>query len=445
MAAEKDPAHFRGIPIWAKLVIILLAIVLSAVAIGFGLINARQANSSLAFSENDAKIVETVTSLGTTDSNADQNLVVHTLNVIAHLKAITNNQSLATLAVAGGSALLAIGFSLFLIGSDGAFNLEYNGQSPASGKLALFATAPGLLCIFLGALLIGVGSMRKHEFQIGDFPVQAVSKAPKFPTVDGLEKRPSGERTSSWEIRSLFCVDTDFLEPAPASKSTSQVSAITVVTGGRSRASAILAKSDTWVNGTQLTVRFMDGDVSMQEKVQRHGEEIFSFAKGLRLQFTQDESAMIRISFKDSFSWSFIGREALNIRERPTMNLGIKTSTSDAEIRAIVYHEFGHLLGLKHVHREPEASIKWNRDRITKFFAGAVNSDSSEAAAEAFISRYSQKIPTNNNQLDGDSIMRFAVPSEFTSDGVGSIFNARLSNADKDLLAEMYPAPRIQK
>src|SRR5712691_11696234 len=122
--SENEPVHFRGLPNRTKIGVICAALMLGALSLGFALKNASDTNRNLTLAEKDINIITSIVKLGHTEISNDQTLVAHALNVTAHLKGITNGQSLAILAITGGSTLLAIGFSLFLLGADGAFRLQ---------------------------------------------------------------------------------------------------------------------------------------------------------------------------------------------------------------------------------------------------------------------------------------------------------------------------------
>ena len=446
MTQEDGPAHFRGIPIWAKLTIIFVAILLGSAAIAYGLFNAGQASAELAFSERDAAVIRAVTTLAGQGDRADASVVIHTLNVIAHLKAITNNQSLATLAISGGAALLAVGFGLFLIGSDGAFRLQYETPSEASGKLALYATAPGLLCFFLGAVLFAVGSIRRHDLNIGNFTVTDTDKAAEERALSELPRASKSSvgqadarvhrasTTGQQQLDELFCVDPDLLIPKSANGRL-----VASISGGESRARAILNASSYWLNGTTLTVGFLDGEKSVQDKVVKYANEFFAHAPGVKLQFVSNiDEAIVRISLKGSFSWSAVGRAHLNAAPgEPSMTLGnIDRNSSDEAIRAIVQHEFGHLLGMQHASPPNPKAIKWNRERIVQFFSTAVNEASGPAAADKFIERYS--VATSEGP-PASKVLDLAIPKDFTQDGFHTEIRASVSEQEKAWLSRVYP------
>lgn len=83
-----------------------------------------------------------------------------------HLKHIINQQSLNILAIFSGFALIAIGFALFLIGADGAFQLQASGVS--NTQLVVTGTTPGVLCFVLAGLLIVTAIIQKQELKLPD-------------------------------------------------------------------------------------------------------------------------------------------------------------------------------------------------------------------------------------------------------------------------------------
>ncbi|MFT5684072.1 MAG: hypothetical protein ACI8RZ_005013 [Myxococcota bacterium] len=68
------------------------------------------------------------------------------------LRSIQNTQSLGVIGIATAFALVSIGFSLFVMGAKGAF--EVTASAAERGSLVLRATAPGLLCFVLGAVIV---------------------------------------------------------------------------------------------------------------------------------------------------------------------------------------------------------------------------------------------------------------------------------------------------
>jgi hypothetical protein len=80
------------------------------------------------------------------------------------LKAASNMQMIQVVAMACAFGLLAIGFALFVMGIESAFDM--NIQSQALGKVVISATAPGLACFVLVALIIGITIATRGEMKL---------------------------------------------------------------------------------------------------------------------------------------------------------------------------------------------------------------------------------------------------------------------------------------
>ena len=61
-------------------------------------------------------------------------------------------------------ALSALGFGLFLLGSDGVFKII--ADTPNKASVAITGTAPGLLCFILAAWLVVVGVKREAKITL---------------------------------------------------------------------------------------------------------------------------------------------------------------------------------------------------------------------------------------------------------------------------------------
>src|SRR5262245_26179034 len=86
-----------------------------------------------------------------------------------------------------------------------------------------------------------------------------------------------------------------------------------------------LVTGKMWRPGRTLKVAFLDGDPSVQEKVQQHAQQWSNWAN-ITFRFVDGPDATIRISFTQPGSWSAIGSDALVSdyfkRDEPTMNFG---------------------------------------------------------------------------------------------------------------------------
>jgi len=207
---------------------------------------------------------------------------------------------------------------------------------------------------------------------------------------------------------------------------------------GRGALRMALVTEKRWKPGRKLRVRFLDGVAAVQAKVVKYAKQWEQFAN-LELEFVESGPAEIRISFKASGSWSYLGTDALVINaNQPTMNYGWLTpSTSDTEYSRVVLHEFGHAFACIHEHSHPEAGIPWDEAMVIRYYR-ATNGWDEQTTRHNVLARYSASI-TNFSTYDPTSIMQYSVPEELTIGNFSIGWNTVLSDTDKQFIATMYP------
>lgn len=196
-----------------------------------------------------------------------------------------------------------------------------------------------------------------------------------------------------------------------------------------------------WPDGRPLTIRFLEGEGNVQEKVK---EKALDWTKYANIKFdfvNTKEDADIQISFKKGDgSWSYIGTDANTIDPgEPTMNFAwLDVNTPDKEYSRVVKHEFGHALGLIHEHQNPADGIKWDKNAVCQALSSPPNSWDPETIEHNMFERYGKSI-TNYTEVDPGSIMMYYIPPEWTLDHKSYGENVfELSDSDKEFIKKQY-------
>jgi hypothetical protein len=206
-----------------------------------------------------------------------------------------------------------------------------------------------------------------------------------------------------------------------------------------------------WVNNTVLRYYFFNSPVSWRgsDKQKQAVRNAFKEWKklGIGLQFievNEPASAEIRIGFQAGGSWSYVGRDAIDLVSNSnlrTMNFGWDLTTSYGKDTAL--HEIGHALGFPHEHQNPNAGIVWNIDAVNNYFSGPPN-NWDEGKIFHNILRKVSSAEVDGSNWDKNSIMHYQFnaglinsPAEYKTKSL--IPKAGLSNTDKAEVRKFYP------
>lgn len=200
------------------------------------------------------------------------------------------------------------------------------------------------------------------------------------------------------------------------------------------RVLGLAPKGKQWVNGSTLSIRFLDGTADQQAMV-REFAPIWTEHANLHFEFTDDPRAKIRVTFDaDDGAWSYIGTDNLGIPlHAATLNLGWLDE-------AVILHEFGHMIGLAHEHQSPLGGIVWNEAAVLRDLAGAPNFWDEATIRHNVLNKYTAD-QINGTGFDPESIMLYAFPDEWTENMGATQNNATLSDLDESFIksAKMYP------
>lgn len=203
---------------------------------------------------------------------------------------------------------------------------------------------------------------------------------------------------------------------------------------------AAVLKDYRWDPGESISIRFLDGDSSLRERVCDVANTWTEIAN-LNFDFVDEGPTDVRIAFKQgNGSWSYIGTMCRQIPEpQPTMNYGWLTpDSSDDEIRRVVLHEFGHMIGLIHEHQNPKHGIQWNKPAVIKDLSGPPN-NWNQATIDNNMFRFYAPNTVIATDVDSESIMMYPIPKSWTLDGFSAGLNSELTDTDKSLIESVYP------
>jgi hypothetical protein len=196
---------------------------------------------------------------------------------------------------------------------------------------------------------------------------------------------------------------------------------------------ALSAKGKQWAVGDEINIYFMNGTAKQQAFVRRTAEEWLQHAN---LKFNWVKSAKtseVRISFLPAGgSWSYVGTDALLAsRREATMNFAWLD-------KGVVLHEFGHMLGLKHEHQNPDGGIQWNEKAVIASLSGPPNNWDLPTIRRNVLEQ-AHPHHVDGTKFDIHSVMLYPFPKEWTFNTQGTPSNDNLSETDKQHIRKLYP------
>lgn len=204
-------------------------------------------------------------------------------------------------------------------------------------------------------------------------------------------------------------------------------------------------KGHYWVTGQNISIKFLNGDAYVQNKVKQIANQWTSYANIKFIWVESNQPADIKIAFNwkgDTGSWSIIGKYAVNFaQDEPTMNYGsLDKNTKDIDMvfNHLVLHEFGHALGLGHEHQNPATTIQWNKPVV---YAEYAKSGWDAAKVDFNILNPVPVSQADYTFFDENSIMLYSFPASFTLNNYSALYKIILSDEDKTSIGTIYPFP----
>lgn len=190
----------------------------------------------------------------------------------------------------------------------------------------------------------------------------------------------------------------------------------------------------------QIKVAFLEGSPALQEKVLAVAKTWEKYAN-IEFVLSNSEDSDIRVAFQTGMgSWSYLGTDSLSIaKDAPTMNYGwLDDNSTQAVIRRVVLHEFGHAIGFVHEQQNPTEPIRWNKAAVYADLSKPPNNWDPATIENNMFRKYDDVIAS---AVDSKSIMMYPIPKSWTENGYFSAgFNSELSEQDKEIAQRAYPS-----
>lgn len=189
-------------------------------------------------------------------------------------------------------------------------------------------------------------------------------------------------------------------------------------------------KDTFWKNGQTIYIKFINGSDSQKNTVKNIANTWMKYANVKFSYVNSNHQANVRISFTGKGNWSYLGARQLSSSNTATMNISSVT-------QRIILHEFGHMLGLIHEHKHPNAGIPWNKPQIYKDYKNWYGW--SEATIKNNLFAVYSHDRLQKGVYDKYSIMHYSIPNKHTIGNFEVSYNTKISNLDKEFIGKIYP------
>ncbi len=205
---------------------------------------------------------------------------------------------------------------------------------------------------------------------------------------------------------------------------------------------AVLDTAYAWPNGSTLRIGFVDGSLEARKAVRDMAVRWTDHAN-LDFDFVLADDATdldIRIRFDSTQCNSKVGTGSRYGAEMGgvTMNLcHMDEQIGSPRFQRVVLHEFGHAMGLRHEHQNPNVEFEWNYDYVYDYYAKYAGW--TRAQTDMWVLNPKAPGGVLASKHDPDSVMHYTFPPEFTKDGTFFGGKNAISALDAEHVAQWYP------
>jgi hypothetical protein len=208
-----------------------------------------------------------------------------------------------------------------------------------------------------------------------------------------------------------------------------------VVEYGNEPLSAVTFPKKMWPRDKPIIVCFLDGYPAQHSFVKKCWAE---YQVDLTFEYVDcggRASSDVRITFEGEGFQSLIGNTQVS-KDKHTMKLGAKNWDGSRELHANILHEGLHMLGFGHEHASPKSRIKWNPDKVYKYFKTLYDWGPKKTLVNVLRQYPADQVDAS--EYDSKSIMHYPFDDSCTQDGFCVLVNLELSDLDKQKLKSMY-------
>lgn len=197
-------------------------------------------------------------------------------------------------------------------------------------------------------------------------------------------------------------------------------------------------QSKFWPQNAVLRVKFLDGTRTQRDRAWQRFQKVDGLVNLTFKRVASGESD-IRVAFRASGHWSYLGRDCLTIpQNQQTMNLQLSSWSAASEWDRVAIHELLHAVGFDHEQAHPSASIPWDKPAVYADYARTQGWNRAQVDRQV-LNRYSGR-EFMGSEYDRDSIMQYPIDKSHVTDPKFAVgWNSRLSVMDLATLKRIYP------